>query len=804
MDTLLLDGSWTLEALDRMTIQHYCPSLCEGSLETSIPFDVHSVLLDEGLIDNPYRGQRALSSSFITEIGWKLKKTFTFHKKPNNISTLVLSRVDTFTTVFVNGRKAGETSSAFARYLFDITNDLVEGENTIEIEFAPLNKKLEERRKENPSIQDFALARKPHKHFSPYAITPIGIYDPIKIVSDEYLFVKSWNCIPRLVDHNWIMKVEVTARVFKEADVDFNISVASAKEHTVTHITPREDYYSFTFTIPEEDVSLWYPAGMGGQHLYPMDVSFGSHSDRRMIAFRTIRLDNSADEKGRAFRILVNEEEVFIKGAIWTSLDILPSRISSSKCIRMLQSAAQVGLNAIRVHCSSAYESEVFYDSCDRLGLLVWQDLMFDEAIYPKTEDFKKEVGKELRYQILRLKSHPCIMLFCGGNSPASLIGDDMQAIIDYDRLNNGLLERLVRQLNPSAIYVPHSSAETLDSTIREHESHSYGLSYSKDNSSPLSLKEQNRATPRFSSAISYPSIPSLSSVTEYCEERELNIATDSMMRHQSDLGGLDLVISSILLRYRFPSSLEKMIYLSQLVHSGVISSVVDHYRSQGDTCKGIFVKYLTSPYPATDESAIEYSGKWKMLMYQFRHIFSPLTTICLTEDGNIKVLAVNDTGKEEEVKISLKFSSFNGDKLKMQVFRKVLPPHSVTPITTTPYGFVKNPREAFAYVKLSTPDIYVEDLIFLEEPKRCHLVDPKLNVKVKKNGKFFLCEVSCMHPAFNVVLDAGKAKGVFSDNLFSIRPTAQKIVTFFTEDDIALEDFEKELKIYDLWWAST
>ena len=153
---------------------------------------------------------------------------------------------------------------------------------------------------------------------------------------------------------------------------------------------------------------------------------------------------------------------------------------------------------------------------------------------------------------------------------------------------------------------------------------------------------------------------------------------------------------------------------------------------------------------------------------------------------------------------MSLKFSSFHGDKLKMQVFRKILPPGSITFITATEYNFIKDPRDAFAYVKLSTPDIYREDLVLLEEPKRCHMLSPQLNVEVRKNGRSFTCEVSCKYPAFYVYLDAGRLKGTFTENLFSIRPTAQKVVSFIPDEEISLDEFRSALKIYDLSWASS
>lgn len=804
MDTLTLDGSWSLEPLDRDIINTYCPSLSGKTLSVSVPFDIHSSLLSGGFIEDPYVGQNALRSRFITHCRWRLSGVFSFTKEEGRVSTLVMTGVDAHADVRINSKTAGRCTNSFTRYLFNVTNILEDGENSIEIIFNDLSQVLEKKHERYPKLKDAALIRKSYKHFGPFAVTPEGIYDEIRIVSDDCLIVKSWNCNPRLVDHNWIMKVSITADVFRHADVDFNITVAGRKEHTLTHVNPDRKFYSYTFTIPEEDVALWWPSGMGGQHLYPLEIGFASYSDKRMIAFRTIRIANDPDERGRAFRIMVNGEDVFIKGAIWKGLEALPSRVTQSACIKVLNSAVQAGLNALRVHASSSYESELFYDSCDRLGLLIWHDFMFEEALYPCDDDFLSDVESELEYQILRLKSHPSVMLWCGGIYPQDEIGGDIRKTINYDRLNHGVLERCVKKLHPDAVYVPHSGAETMDSILRTHNDVSYGLSYHKDSTRIEDLIRRGQAVPRFVTSISFPSLPSLSTIQGFCEKGEMNIATDSMRRHQSGREDFDIITSAILSHYRFPDSLEKMIYLSQLAQAEVIGGITDYYRSCGGTCAGLFINGLVSSYPAADESAIEYSQKWKMMMYQLRAVFAPVTTICLNREGKITIYAVNDSQKECDAKVSLKFSSFHGDKLKMQVFRKILPPGSITFITSTEYNFIKNPRDAFAYVKLSTPDIYREDLVLLEEPKRCHVLSPQLNVEVRKNGRSFTCEISCKYPAFYVYLDAGQMKGTFTENLFSIRPTAQKVVSFIPDEEISLDEFRSALKIYDLSWASS
>lgn len=796
-----LSGSWTLRGLDNELLRDSCPALMREEVSFSMPADVHSILLDHHMIGDPYKGCKAQDSAFVTRTGWSMSTVFQWHREEGMRDNLILEGVDCLATVRLNGQDIGSCDNAFRRYIFPVTEALAEGRNILEIVFEPLDKVLDGKRKDHEGLPRQAMVRKSARHFGPYGLTPVGVYTMPTIVSDDTLLVESWNCTSRLVDHNWLLRFTMTGRAFRECEAMLTLEVAGHREEVTLHLAPRQKSWSHSFAIAQEDVAPWNPAGMGGAHIYPMSVSLAGFCDRRMIGFRTIEVDNSEDEAGRSFTILVNGERVFIKGFVWSGVDMLPGRVTSSRVIRALQSAVQAGFNAVRVHSSSAYESEVFYDCCDRLGLLVWQDFMFDEATYPQDEDFARSVEAEVSYQVLRLKSHPSLAVLCGGGEKLP-DQKDVHQVLSYDRLNHGIVERCAKALAPELVYVPHAAAETLESTLRRHEGRSWGLSFIADGTDLEHIRKERGQLARFISSFSFPSLPSLSAVRGYVEEGEVNISADSMTRHQSAASDSDLIVSSILAHYRFPEGLEKMIYLSQLVQAEVVSRIVDRLRVEGPYSSGFFLKSLSSSWPAADESAIEYGGKWKMLMYRMRATLAPLSTICLRKGHFINILALNDSADESEVKVSLKFSSFKGDKLKMQVFRKVLPPHSLTQIANCDFSFIKDTRQAFAYVKLSTPEVYREELVLLDEPKRCHLCDPMLSVDLSRNGRNINCRVSCTHPAFHVVLDAGDIAGSFSDNLFSIRPTAQKIVSFQCEGDVDLEDFRKALRVYDLWWA--
>lgn len=799
METLLLDSNWELKATDRDLARASCSALEDRVIPVQAPFDINQVLFEAGLVDNPYTGGGVCSSRFVSAMPWQASTCFTLTRCKGVRSMLILPSVEGLASVTVNGRMVGRTSNALRRHIIDITDALVDGPNKLSVDFDNLEAALDLGQEANPSAPRWSLIRKSRNHFSIEAVTALGLGGTPYIISDSAFIITSWNCVPLLKDHNWVMRCVIRAKAWSECDVAFTVAVAGRREETLCHVTPGWKDYSFTFTIPEEDVSPWWPAGMGGQHLYPLDICFGAWHDKRMIGFRTIELVNEDDDAGRSFKILVNGSEVFIKGAIWKGLDLLPARVGRGQVIRTLNAASLVGINLLRVDASSAYECEDFYDSCDRLGILVWQDLMFPAGCHPiKDEAWKDEVSHELCYQALRLKSHPSLLLFCAGERPDG-IGNDTAAAVAYDRLSHSIIEPLIRKWAPESAFLPHSRAERLDETLSYHDKPSYGLS--RFNATSL-LKPGEKAAPRFVSSLAFPSLPSFHTLGTFCDDVGTNLSSPMMEGHLGDEDSLPLVMTAVLERYRFPSSLEKLCYLSQLAQAEAIAGAVNRWRRSG-CCAGVIVRSLTSDYPGLDESMLEYSGKWKMLMYRLRSLFAPLSVISAYEDGAVKVWAVNDSNDEVEVKISVKFSSFHGDKLKMQVFRRMLPAHSVTHISDTDCSFIKKPSSSFAYVKLSTPDIYREDLVLLDAPRRCQLTDPGIKVELRQSGRNIFCHLSCVQPAFQVYLDAGGLQGTFNENLFSIRPTAEKVVSFNCDEDIKLEDFRKALKVYDLYWAA-
>ncbi len=313
--------------------------------------------------------------------------------------------------------------------------------------------------------------------------------------------------------------------------------------------------------------------------------------------------------------------------------------------------------------------------------------------------------------------------------------------------------------------------------------------------------------TPRFVSEIGYQSFPSLSTVATYAAEDEQNLTSVVMEHHQKNPRGNTIILENFTRYYRFPTSFNTMLYLSQVQQAKAMRMAIEYWRTTMPHCMGTLYWQLNDNWPVASWSSIDYSGKWKLLHYAAKHFYSPALPIAYQkEEGIVEVFAVNDGPTViNDAKISVKFSSYSGQKRGKQEYRQDLSPYTSVHLATIDLSKKKrlNPTDTYIYLKLKSDNLYIENVLMLAKPKESALCDPAIKTSISEAKGGFSIALRCSNPAFEVALDAGDIPGVFSDNLFAFRPTAPKVVTFKTTDTVSLAEFERQLTIFDLYSSS-
>ncbi|HTX73682.1 MAG TPA: glycoside hydrolase family 2 protein, partial [Rectinemataceae bacterium] len=506
----------------------------------------------------------------------------------------------------------------------------------------------------------------------------------------------------------------------------------------------------------------------------------------------------------------VNGRDIFCKGANWIPADALPSRWTKDHVERLLRSAVDANMNCLRVWGGGRYEAEAFYELCDELGILVWQDFMFSCALYPASADFLAEVEAEARHQVRRLMDHPSLALWCGNNEALGAItwyeesrANPARYLVDYDRLTEGVVGRVVRELDPGRPWWPSSpSAGPNDFSDNWHSDGRGDMHYWSvwHEGKPFSAYLDVR--PRFCSEFGFQSLPSPAAAASFLPAGERNITSPTMEHHQRHPRGNSIILETMSRYFRMPSGFEVTLYLSQVQQALAIRTAVSYWRSLMPHCMGTLYWQLNDLWPVASWSSLDYDGGWKLLHYEARRFFDPVFLALYIKDDSVHAVGVNDGPLPIHGDLVLCLRRFDGSLVMDIATDGDLAPGRATPLWRTPLaslpcrledvylaarleglraGVPRSPGQARPHgaapagstvdgvpsIAGGRAEILRRSQLFLTEPKRCTLAEPRLETRVLEHDGELSVELRVAAPAFFVDLRAEGLAGRFEDSGF-------------------------------------
>lgn len=654
--SLNLAGTWQLSDAEG---GNACPM--------PIPGDVHSALLAHGAIPDPYFGANEHVVQWVAHRDWTLRRSFELPAQAltptNGRWLLTLDQVDCLATVRINGTAVAELENQFRRHRLDVTEALRPGHNEMELvlhdAFAEAHKRHDEHR--FPLPWDFQgdrhapinLLRKTQCAAGwdwNLSLMPLGVYGDLTL-----------HCVAvAVVDHITVqqthtadavtVRVEVHAQVMQAGTAQVEVRFNGETRVCDVPLSAGQTCHSETFRVAAP--RLWWPAGQGEQALYPLEVTLDGVQHTRRIGLRTLELVTVPDAVGTTMKLRVNGRDVFAKGANWIPADALPGRITEAAVRPLLESARDAHMNMLRVWGGGNYETEFFYDLCDELGLMVWQDFMFSCMHYPSTREFLAEVKQEATYQVHRLQHRACVALWCGDNEIIGALGwyEDAKAnrdryLVNYDRLNR-LLAEAVEEHDPARRFWPSSpSLGELDFADGWHCDTRGDLHFWDVWHSAKPFEHYRSVKPRFASEFGFQSFPSSYTVESFTEPADRNVSSRVMEVHQRNKGGNARIVETMTRYFRFPSDFDQLIYVSQIQQALAMKTAIDSWRSLKPRCMGTLYWQLNDTWPVASWSSIEYGGRWKVLQYLARNFYAPVNVVAIPNDGqgSFTVLAVSD-----------------------------------------------------------------------------------------------------------------------------------------------------------------
>ena len=813
-------------------------------MPATVPGTIHTDLMNNNIIDDPYYRLNEHDVQWIDKEEWEYKTSFEVDDKylENETIKLHLDGLDTWATVYLNGKIILNADNMFYQWKVDVKDYLRPGKNKLRIIFhSPINKGLKLREElgyylpgaENDQsqlggtgdIKTVVFSRKAQYHFGwdwgPRLVTG-GIWQSVYLTAHNNARIEKVHFQTlEIANEEANLQVDTYIESFSDDDVTVAIFMGDAIVAEKTFMV-KSGKNTLSLPVIIKNPELWWTNGLGDQHLYNFKVTLNKDNrtiDRAFesIGLRTVELVQEPDETGSSFFFKVNGEPVFMKGANYIPQDIFLPRIEKSDYEHLIKSAAEANFNMLRVWGGGIYEQEIFYELCDKYGILVWQDFMFACAMYPGNKEFIDNVEKEAIQNVERLRNHPCIALWCGDNEiliawnrwgwQDQVREKQSEEIIDsiwkaYDDVMHKLLPKVVEKYDPARSYwasSPSSGFGELENG-KSGDNHYWGVWWGKE---PFEKYEE--IIPRFMSEYGFQSFPELNSVKKYALEEDWDIESEVMRSHQRSSIG-NVTIKEYMERdYRDPKDFPMFLYVNHVLQAEGIRTAMEAHRRNMPHCMGSLYWQLNDCWPVASWSGIDYYGNWKALHYFAKKAFSEvLVSPDLDTLGNVKIHLVSDRLEPTDAELSWKLMDFEGKIISHMEKKISIPANSAKKVLEiTASELVPDSMRAnhllYVAVKNMEDKILSENILYFDKVKNLDLPEPGLSWSVKKERDYFDITITTERLAKNVYLQENGIEGFFTDNYFDMLPGKSINVTFTSESRLNISDFIDNLEVLSI-----
>ena len=807
-----------------------------------VPGTVHTDLLKHNIIENPFYRLNEHHVQWVDKEDWVYKTSFTISKETLEKEQLEIEfqGIDTYSDIYVNNSKVLSTDNMFRSYKVDVKEYLKEGDNELKVILeSPIKKGIEKYDAIDYQIEvsdnDLAkigkvegdkkvsvFSRKAGYHFGwdwgPRLVTS-GIWRPVILKNWNHFKIEDVFIRQKILKDSAQLSAEIEILSTKELEkseleISINDTLLVTKEYSL-----KEGKNKFTVLFTIKNPKLWWPNGMGKQHLYDINVkmNYKNHSDekRNRVGLRTIELLQEKDSIGTSFYFKVNGIPTFMKGANYIPQDLFLPRVKNSNYHHILNSAKEANMNMIRVWGGGFYENKEFYDLCDEMGLLVWQDFMFACAMYPGDEEFLENVKQEAIDNVKRLRNHTSIALWCGNNEVLSAwerwgwkqkvtkeqsekaANTTWQSYVD---IFHKVLPEVVEQYDSDRNYWASSPSSELGvpESHTDGDAHYWGVWWGKE-----PFNNYNVKIPRFMSEFGFQSFPELATVNKYTVPEDHDIFSEVMKSHQRSSIGNGTIKEYMLRHYKQPKNFESFLYVSHLLQAYGITTGIEAHRKNRYRCMGSLYWQINDCWPVASWSSIDYYGKWKALHYGVKESFKKTILSFDDKKDKINLFIATDSLSDFSAKLVLKLLDFEGNKIhswNKDIQVKGNDSQSYFSLNKDELVAISenNDRQFLnATLIVNNKVIDVKQHFFIPF-KNLKLPQPEITFDASENEEEYIVTLQSKKLAIGVFA-SGNFDENFSDNYFNMLPNTEKKITIKKGTIKTLTDFKSQLKIISL-----
>jgi beta-mannosidase len=835
-----IDAGWEFRAIsatDHSDVKEWHKATVPGVVQTD--------LLDNKLIPDPFYGDNEARLQWIGLTDWEYRTKLAVDSATlaREHVDLVFEGLDTFAEVYINDKQVLTADNMFRRWRVPAKNALHAGDNDLRVVFHSAITKMWPYVKSLPYIlpsistnnegNEQNLATAPYTRKAPYQygwdwgprFVTLGIWQPVRLEAWDGLRIENFHIHQRKIGADAArleaeLEIEgsrpVTAVIAYSHDELAGAAAADGKQ--TVQLDAGMNHVSFPISIAKP--KLWYPLGYGAQSRYRFTANVRVGKDTAAQAevktgLRSVELRRVPDQWGKSYTFVVNGIPIFAKGADVIPFDSFPNHVTPDVHRKILESARDAHMNMVREWGGGYYESDDFYDICDELGILVWQEFAFGGDMVPGDVAFQENVRQEAVEQIKRLRDHPSIVLWCGNNEVETgwlHWGDRIgfkesipppareRVWQDYMVLFADILKSAVREYADPVPYMPSSPSANFEEPADQ--ANNGDMHYWQVWHAQAPATDYLKQNPRFMSEYGFQSFPEMRTIRSFAKPEDFDIRSVVMQSHQKNHGGNERILTYMLREYRQPKDFEAFVYLSQVQQAEIIRIGAEHLRRQRPRTMGSLYWQLNDCWPVASWASIDYFGRWKALQYFARRFYDDVLISPYVHDDQVDVYVVSDKQQPIAGKIRVRVLDFSGKTLMEQAQDVQVPALSSASYSKIPLSGIAakaDPHQSFLVADLEVAGQRVSrNLVFFDVTHDLDLpVAPKIESNLTKSAEGYSLTLQAAALARNVYVSFGDLDVRVSDNYMDLLPG--ELVTVTLKSSSSLEQINGAMKVTSL-----
>lgn len=648
MTELNLNGAWEMRAWGE---ERWIPAMVPGS--------VYEDLLREGEIPDPFYRDHEAGAKAVSEKNYDYRRRFQVSPEWLSMDRIYLEcqGIDTIADIYLNGILVRHCDNMHMVLEAEVKDTLKMGENEIIISFTSPYIQIEKIKAEHPYMDLdrhlFQAKMQMRKAACMFGwdwgpeLADMGIWRPISLKGYRAGRIREM----QIRQNHRFGKVELACDIELDTflpDTKCRISILSPEGEVLCE----EDADGGHFTCVIENPQLWWCINYGEQPLYKVCVKLRHENEivhmlEKKTGLRTLTVKQEKDCFGETFYFVINDVEVFAKGADYIPEDSLFGRMREEKSQKLIDSCIKANFNMIRIWGGGVYPTEAFLEYCDQTGIMVWQDFMFANIVTIWEGEERANMEAEVVQLTRRLRHHPSIALLCGNNETELMVWDTMEQKYKdmYIQQFEVDMRALVTQEAPDIFYWPSSPSSVGSMSDVENmdvgDTHDWNVWHGQK---PFTYF---RTTfPRFNSEFGLQSFPCMKTIESFTLPEDRNIFSYVMEGHQKSKNGNEVINAYIAQYFQFPKDFASFVYLSQMIQLEGIRYGVEHWRRNRNDCRcmGALFWQINDCWPVASWASIDSFGRWKALQYGARRFFEPVLVSACEEGTKVELHITNET----------------------------------------------------------------------------------------------------------------------------------------------------------------